>query len=205
LSLHLQLLKHKLSNPDPAVSQHVTKIQDQVNKLTNLVKDLLTISRIESGKINYNFETFNLVELVQNILSSFPKDSHRLKFTFNPVPMYYGDPERITQAIFNLISNALKYSPDNSTVNVNLVKDGEHDIAISIKDRGPGIQKENHEKIFERFFQIKDTQINRTYPGLGIGLFTARQIARSHGGDISLVSDTGQGSVFTLNLPLIQS
>jgi PAS domain S-box-containing protein len=201
LTLHLELLRHRQSEFTDSSKLHIDKIQDQITKLTSLVNDLLNVSRIASGKIVYQHDWFDLSDLIKNSIASFTRQEQRILFEPKEKAAYFGDSIHLGQAVLNLISNALKYSPENSLVTITLHKTRDA-FKIIVSDQGLGIDRADHEKIFERFYQIKDTKNGRTYPGFGIGLYIARQIIRIHGGDITVDSTKGTGSVFTISLPI---
>jgi signal transduction histidine kinase len=111
----------------------------------------------------------------------------------------YLDKDRIYQVLFNLLQNAIKYSPTKSVIHttVEKVKD---DMVVSVKDHGVGIPDEHIPKIFDRFYRVFDDR-DRTFPGLGIGLYIAQEIVARHGGMIKVQSEVGKGSTFSFSLP----
>jgi len=113
-----------------------------------------------------------------------------------------GDRDRIVQVLINLITNAIKYSPVADTVVLRVTTDANQAV-VSVQDFGIGIAQQHHDKIFERFYQVTDPQ-DRTYPGLGIGLYICSEIMRRHRGRIWVQSSKGQGSTFYMSLPLAQ-
>jgi signal transduction histidine kinase len=103
--------------------------------------------------------------------------------------------------MLNLLTNAVKYSPKTNSIEVNIYKPSQNIISISIKDQGIGIDKKDHEKIFERFYRVEG-KTEQTYPGFGIGLFIASEIINRHNGTISVESEKSKGSTFTFTLPI---
>ena len=113
--------------------------------------------------------------------------------------MIHADRERISQVLTNLISNAVKYSPNGGDVIINWQQTPEG-IEVSVRDEGIGISKEMQAKVFDRFFRVRDVKAN-TFPGMGLGLYIIRNLVRRHGGRIWLESEPDKGSVFYFILP----
>jgi signal transduction histidine kinase len=111
------------------------------------------------------------------------------------------DRDRIGQTIINFIGNAIKYSPNNDIIEVRIRNYGKNKVAVSVKDYGIGINKKDHEKIFERFYRVEGKE-EKTFSGFGIGLFIAKSIIERHNGSITIESEKGKGSIFTFILPM---
>jgi signal transduction histidine kinase len=111
-----------------------------------------------------------------------------------------GDPDRLAEVFTNLLGNAVKYSPDAKTIEVDL-RTSEETVTVSIRDHGMGIPQELHEKIFERFTRGFDPS-QKAFPGLGLGLYIVAEIVKRHGGTISVESQVGEGSTFHVTFPL---
>ncbi len=180
----------------------LVKMDDQINKLTRLISELLNLSRIQSGKLELNMENFEIDTLVEDIVESLNATTltHKIILKGKARSKIYADRDRIGQILINLITNAVKYSPRADKVLVSVTKQ-EKSIKIAIKDFGIGIPKEHLGKIFERFYQVSEGS-DGTYPGLGIGLYISSEIARRHKGKINVESKKGEGSTFYLELPL---
>ena len=116
----------------------------------------------------------------------------------DPLPLVRGDRERLRQVLVNLIDNAVKYSPPGAEVRVE-AQGSDGRVVIDVRDRGPGIAREHHSVIFEKFGRV---QGGSAKPGTGLGLFIARSIAEAHGGSLAVRSSVEQGSIFTLSLPV---
>jgi PAS domain S-box-containing protein len=186
---------------DVATALQLSKMENQVDKLTKLISNLLDVSKIEAGKLEYVTETFDLVELVREVAES-PKaidETHVVAVEASEPIVLSADRDRIGQVILNLITNAIKYSPDAERVEIRLIQEGAT-ATVAVRDFGIGIDPRFHNHVFDRFFQVADPQ-ERTFPGLGMGLYISREIARRHGGDITVASNKGQGSTFSLVLP----
>jgi PAS domain S-box-containing protein len=185
------------------IKSSLISIDKQISRLTRLMSELLDLSKIETGMLELNKETFSLnelaIETVQDVLYSHSKHSINLFHDF--WCKVYGDKDRIGQVLINFLTNAIKYSPVFDKIEVWIQQAGKNAVAISVKDSGIGIDKKYHEKIFDRFYRAEDKQ-EQTYPGFGIGLFIAKEIIQRHDGFISLKSEKGKGSVFTFTVPL---
>ena len=187
---------------DHETALQLTKMENQVDKLTRLIANLLDVSKIDAGKLEYQWESFDVVALVGEVADS-PKTLDQIHAisvaTMEPI-VIWGDRDRIGQVIVNLLTNAIKYSPGDERVEVNFYVDATS-VTIAVRDFGIGIDARFHDHVFDRFFQVADPE-ERTFPGLGMGLYISREIARRHGGDLTVTSEKGQGSTFSLILPL---
>jgi signal transduction histidine kinase len=169
-----------------------------------LISELLDLSKIETGTLQLKKEKFMLnelaIETVEDIL--YTNQSHQINLFHDFHAEVYADKDRIGQVMINFLTNAIKYSPNNHKINVQLhkIKD---EIAFSVQDFGIGIDKEEQKLVFERFYRAKGKQ-EQTYPGFGIGLFIAHEFVQKHGGQIMVESEKGKGSTFTFTLPLAE-
>jgi len=181
----------------------LSKIDHQLNKLTELIEDLLNLSRSKSGKLDYNMSEIEISKLVKEVVDDMQvvNSTHKIKLINGVKKKVVADPERISQVIINLLSNAIKYSPNSNKVVVG-IKDAGNKLDIFVRDYGIGLDREERDKIFDRFYRVKD-QTGRTYPGLGIGLYLSAQIAARHNGKIWVESKKGRGSLFHFELPAI--
>ena len=179
----------------------LTKARKNIDKLQNLISDLLDISKIQAGQLQLNKEDFKLSDLIYESIESVSHiySSHQIE-VLNTIPeiVYYGDKFRLEQALNNLLINAVKYSPRSNKVFVDAVL-SDHKLKINIIDEGIGISKQNLKKVFDRFFRAEE--LSPVISGLGIGLHISNEIVRRHGGSIKVISEINQGSVFTIELP----
>lgn len=186
---------------DETQHRRLEVILRQVRRLNRLVGDLLELSRIGAGNFDLVPVERDLREVVRETADLFEDASEghpiRLELPAAPVIVRH-DPTRIGQILSNLVSNAIKYSPSGSPVDVRL-RELPDSVAIDVEDRGIGINPEEHELIFSTFG--RSLGVASEIPGVGLGLSVARQLARAHGGDIELESEPGAGSTFTLVLP----
>ena len=176
----------------------------QLNKLTQLVEDLLNVSRIEHGKLEFQEDWFDLDEVaketVEQIQSTTSK--HRIRIEGRVNERVWGDKDRIGQVLTNLLTNAIKYSPHADTIIVRL-RPAQDAAVVSVQDFGIGIDATHHQRIFERFYQVSDPE-ERTFPGLGMGLYISHEIVQRHQGRMWVESKKGEGSTFSVTLPLVR-
>jgi two-component system sensor histidine kinase VicK len=197
----VQMLNIKAKKAEDAFnSTALEKANVQVKKMANMINGFLNISRLESGKIQLDKHYFELAELVQatieenrvispnHIISILPSNNFSL----------YADKDKIGSVISNILSNAVKYSPKDTNIDVKFEqKDGK--ALVSITDQGIGIKPHDIEKLFERYYRVQNSQ---HVAGFGIGLYLSAEIIHRHGGDIWVESQEGTGSTFYFTLPL---
>ncbi len=198
---HILQTRLKARNDEESLKFLVT-INKQLNRLIKLINDLLDISRAQQGKLNYEKELFDLdalvAESVENLQAGI--STHHLLLEGSTGAQVYGDRDRIGQVLTNLITNAIKYSPAASRVVIHLSKEAGN-ATVSVQDFGIGIAEKHHRQIFERFYQVTDAE-EKTYPGLGIGLYISSEIIKRHRGRICVESQKGAGSTFSFSLPV---
>jgi PAS domain S-box-containing protein len=198
-----QLLKRRLKQlADPQTLLFLDRMDAQIKKLTHLITDLLDISKMQTGILPFRETTIDFDELVRETVENVQATTttHHIDVQGEVHAQIYGDRDRLEQVLMNLLTNAIKYSPQADTVIVCLSRD-EAQIEVAVQDFGIGIAEKYHESIFERFYQVTDSR-QHTYPGLGIGLFIARALVERHGGRLWLESQEGEGSTFRFTLPL---
>jgi signal transduction histidine kinase len=183
--------------------RHLDIVRRNARQLGALINDLLDISRIESGKLRVVKAQFDLTELVRHVVDSLApvmaSMGQRLIMDLPGELRITGDRDRILQVVSNLISNASKYSPNGSTVALVAYADGEY-VALAVRDQGVGISRADQSNLFTPFFRA-DNSTTRAVGGTGLGLAIAKRLVELHGGDISVVSEPGKGSTFTVRLP----
>jgi signal transduction histidine kinase len=183
----------------------VQKIRRAGTHLLALISDVMDLSKIEAGKLELHFDTFDIAELVQEVAASIEplaaKNRVTVQVTCEPANLY-GDRVRIGQCLFNLAGNACKFTRDGSVL-VEAILDRGSDrgwYTVRIVDTGIGIPLDDLNKLFCDFTQL-DTSHARKYEGTGLGLAISRKLSRLMGGDITAESTVGQGSTFTLRIP----
>ncbi len=204
----LFLLQHNLNQQqvDPRQAQdYITRMDRQVNRLTGLINDLLDISRIQTGKLIYREEFFDLDTLMREVLENVQAmtPSHLLLCEQHAHAQVYGDRDRIGQVLINLLTNAVKFSSEADNVILRVSRD-EQQVTVSVQDFGIGIDVEHHERIFERFYQVSSPK-EQPFSGLGIGLYLSSEIIQRHQGKMTLKSEKGRGSTFSFTLPLAET
>jgi signal transduction histidine kinase len=195
----LQMRWRELS-PDQRES-FLALIAHETSRLADLIADVLDTSRIEAGTFSYSFDDVDLAVLVRDSAAAAERgqDEVPVRAVVNdPLPEVRGDRDRLRQVLVNLIDNAVKYSPPGEEVRIDAHAGNGH-VVIEVRDRGPGIAPEHQTVIFEKFGRV---QGGIAKPGTGLGLFIARSIAEAHGGSLAVRSAPGQGSTFTLSLPV---
>ncbi len=196
------LKKHSEQIGDKKAVVHLTKMDKQLNKLTELIYDLLNISKIQAGRMEFREEIFDFDKTVKEVTDvlQHSETKHTIVVQGITKKKIRGDEERIGQVINNLVSNAVKYSPKSNKVVIKLRSD-KTTVYVSVQDFGIGMEKAHLNKIFERFYRVYDTT-DKTFPGLGIGLYISSEIIKRHGGKLWVDSDIGKGSTFSFSIPV---
>lgn len=189
---------------DPEMRRHlIADISHECDRLEKIVDDLLLISRIESRQLSLDKQPADLAELARvqivDLDHQFP--NHEFICLFPSVPLVAEvDSSQMEQVLRNLLSNAAKYAPDSTRITIKCELRA-NDILLQVADQGIGIHPDELEKIFERFYRVKNEQ-NMQVGGVGLGLAMCRGIVEAHGGRIWAESVPGEGSVFNVLLPL---
>jgi signal transduction histidine kinase len=182
-------------------SSFLALIGDETSRLATLIGDVLDTSRIEAGTFTYAFTDVDVSELVRDTVAMVRLAQDEVEVvakTPNPIPSVRADRERLKQVLVNLVENAVKYSPPGAEVEVSAWSENGR-ACVTVSDHGPGIPREQHGLIFEKFGRAN---VGGGKPGTGLGLFIARSITEAHGGSLDVRSAPGQGAAFTLELPL---
>ena len=199
---YIQILQDMFSSADDAMSGELLyKLNLQVDRLTNLIKDLLDITRIREGQLEFRESGFNIDKLITETVDEMQLASkkHLIVADLKAAKRITADKERIGQVLTNLISNAIKYSPGADKIIVTSTST-EEIVTVCVQDFGIGINAEVQKKIFNRFFRLSDK--SQAFPGLGLGLYIASEIIKHHGGRFSVDSEPGKGSVFRFMVPV---
>ncbi len=179
----------------------LSKMDVQLKKLTGLIGDLLDVTKVDGGKLQFHEGLFDFNDLATEIIEEMKLTTtkHHITKHLATTTIVLGDRDRIGQVITNLLSNAIKYSPHDKKIIVtsSVNKEG---VTLCVRDFGIGIAKKNQSKVFERFFRAGDAE--DTFAGLGLGLFISSEIVKRHGGRISVKSAGGKGSIFCFTLPI---
>ncbi len=192
----------KMNLPPERVRNYYQIIYKEAERLTQLINDLLDVSRIESGKIELKKDMVEIRKIIRERASFFQTQTskHKIILQFPEYPTFVlGDNSRLTQVIHNLLDNAIKYSPNGGNIWAR-VMDKMEDIIIEIQDQGVGIPPEHLPHIFDRFYRI-DSSLRKSTSGTGLGLSIVKSIIEAHNGKISVTSKVGEGTTFIIKLP----
>jgi len=200
---YVQLLERSVDKGDMVtVKKHLKKAQGQLDKLNELIADLLDISKIESGKLKFNRKHFaldNLLDSVLEIMHQSNPEYQIIKTGSAAAQELYADETRIEQVIINFLTNAIKYSPGQNKIQITVNIDCDQ-VYVGVRDFGIGIEEKQQKSVFDKFYRVEETAIH--FQGLGIGLYISAEIIRRHGGEIGVHSTLGEGSEFYFILPL---
>jgi len=203
LSAIIQVAGSKLDgSPDPFLAGAMNKANVQIKRMSNMINGFLNISRLESGKILIEKERFDLEALIREIAdeSAVTATAHPIRFEKCQPVMVNADRDKINSVVSNLISNAVKYSPKGTTIQISCQAQGNR-VTVSVKDEGVGIKPEDTVKIFDRYYRVEGSR-TKHISGFGIGLYLSAEIVRRHDGEIWVESVPEQGSTFYFSLPL---
>ncbi|HSO76659.1 MAG TPA: HAMP domain-containing sensor histidine kinase [Blastocatellia bacterium] len=181
-------------------------IESESRRLTQIINNILDFSRIESGQKSYQFLPADISEVVADTLKMFEVTLKQQDFEIDfeapdeSLPMLEIDADAITQALLNLLDNAVKYSGPSKSIKVRLARE-EGWVVISVADRGVGIPRDEHDRIFERFHRV-GTGLVHDVKGSGLGLAIVKHVVEAHGGCVAVQSEPGRGSTFTVRLPI---
>lgn len=194
------------NNPEKR-DQHLQVIIDETDRLNSLVGDLLSISRLQSGKIVLERSNFNLTHAVESIINTYKimeiEEGYKLNFNCKVNFIVNGDEEKIKQVVSNLFTNAIKFAGKDKTVNITLKRRGKH-VLCKIEDHGIGIPKEEQDHVWERYYRASSNMV-RPAEGSGLGLSIVKEILTLHKVDFGVDSTEGKGTTFWFELPYIKT
>jgi PAS domain S-box-containing protein len=198
-----QLLKRRLDLQgldEPTVL--LSKMERQIKSLTRLINELLDVSKIQAGKVEYAYEDVVLDVVVREAAETLHQihPTHGIAVHGASNIHILGDHERLGQVFTNLMSNAINYSPPDGAIDVAMTTSQDR-VRVHVRDYGVGISKQDQSKIFDRFYRVSNRQ-QKKVSGLGMGLFIAAEIIKRHGGEITVESEEGKGATFCVDLPL---
>ncbi|MDB5279255.1 MAG: domain S-box protein [Ferruginibacter sp.] len=198
---YLQMLELSVNESEEDAKLYVKKANASVNRLNELISELLDVSKIRLGKLNYNISTFNFNEMIESAVESVQLTSpnHKIIKTGKVNDEVTGDKARLQQVLINLLTNAVKYSPYAAKVFI-LVEQEMDVIKVSVKDTGIGIAQQSVDKIFEKYHRVEENAVQ--FQGLGVGLYISYEIIQRHNGKLWAESELGKGSTFYFTLPL---
>jgi len=180
----------------------IEKMDSQLDKLTDLIGDLLDVTKIEAGRVQFHETDFNFNELIEETVVGLQltTDKHRITTKLHPNVIIYGDCDRIGQVLTNFMTNAIKYSPQADKIHVSTVV-SKGNVTLSVQDYGVGLSKKDQAKVFERFYRVGGSD-QATYPGLGLGLYISSDIINRHNGRVWVKSKKAEGSTFYFSVPI---
>ncbi len=178
------------------------KMDNQINRLTALIGDLLDVTKINSGRLQFNPTRFDFNKMVSETIEEMQRTTEKylLQEELDSTGDVFADRDRIGQVIINFITNAMKYSPDANRIIITAARH-DNEMVLSVRDFGIGIHADSQQRVFEQFYRVSgDNQ--HTFPGLGLGLYISSQIVQREGGRIWVSSQIGEGSTFSFSLPV---
>jgi len=213
------ILKGKTGTINEAQEKFLLMAERNIKKLNSLIEDLLSLSKIESGRISLRYEEFELRPCIENVISMLKPLADEKHATFkidiaDNLPTVYADVSKIEEVLINLINNAIKFSPDKSTIAIEarherneqeIPADTEKHVVIMIKDNGFGIPREAVGHIFNKFYRVETSLSQRQIPGTGLGLPICKGIVEAHNGNIWCESEEAKGSSFIFTIPVVDS
>jgi signal transduction histidine kinase len=188
-------------------SESMDAVQSEVSRMSRLVSDLLLLAKADYGGLALNLQPLDLDVIIGEVFREArglvqDRDLKVAVLDFEPVRVS-GDPDRLKQLLLNLVSNAIKFTPEGGQVVINLRKT-ERDAVIEVQDTGVGIAPEDVKRVFDRFYQAEPSRVRKSGDGSGLGLSIARWIVEAHGGKITVESQLGVGTTFRVKIPHIE-
>lgn len=206
LKVYTQLLLRQLAtNPSYNPLAELRKIDNQTQKIQRIINNMMDLATIQLNKGVFQTEPIDMSEIVHEVIQDIKHtlpDREIVISQLDKAPLL-GDRDRLAQVVSNLVTNAIKYSPENSPVIIESVVQ-DHHVKLSVQDYGIGISPKERTKIFDRFYQ-ENQKDGKIYPGLGLGLYFSAEIIKQHQGRIWVESKKGHGSTFYISLPINQS
>ena len=205
ISLLAEALESSADDPE-AVRRFARRMHKESARLAALVQDIIELSRLQGANVAQQGRAVDINTVVTEAVdrSQLPAESKNIDLVVggHTDAMVYGDQDQLVTALRNLIDNAIRYSPENTRVGIGIrAKDGL--VAVSVTDQGEGLSPEDQERVFERFYRV-DAARSRHTGGTGLGLSIVKHVVANHGGEVTLWSQPGQGSTFTIRLPELE-
>ncbi len=203
MKIMLETVMYQPDMPEELRREFMQDMNHEIDRLTGIVTDLLTLTKMDSEKGEIKRESVDMsgltTEVIHLLTPAAEKRGQRLECHIEPGMQMFGDRARLNQILYNLTDNAIKYSPDGGQISVSLRKEGE-ELVWRVRDNGVGIPPEDQEHIFERFYRV-DKARSRETGGTGLGLSIVKQLVTMHGGEITVSSEPNRGSEFRVSFP----
>ena len=199
----LQILERKRNDlAHPIVPKLIDQAIVSVEKITDLIDDLLNTTRTNAGQLHLNYSEFRICDMLEQSCQHIRLGGkHDLVLTGDLELRIWADHARIDQVVVNLVNNAAKYAPEQRTIYLEVEKLNQN-VKLSVRDTGPGIPQDKLDKIFDRYYRVDHG--GAQYSGLGLGLYISAEIIKRHGGEIGVKSELGKGSTFWFTLPFLR-
>jgi signal transduction histidine kinase len=202
LSSAYLLSKYHTTDDQPKRDKHIQRVISSVNTLNDILNDFLSVGRIEEGRIQMRYSEFNLPQFIKELTSEMQpifKKGQYVSYMHTGTEMIYLDTTMLKHIVLNLVSNAIKFSPENKAIEISTINNDNNILTLSVKDNGMGISKEDQEHLFERFFRGANVT---NIQGTGLGLHIVAKYAELMNGTIAAKSELGEGTEFTINFKL---
>lgn len=198
---YIQLLEMILNQEASPAAVYAEKANSSLDRLHNLIAQLLDASKIQNGKLNYHIDSFDFDKMLEETIETIQVSAtnHTIKLEGKAGKEVTGDKDRLQQVLINLLNNAIKYSPNAKEVNVR-VTEKDNILQVAIEDFGIGISAQHLDNIFDRYYRIEEHAAN--FQGLGIGLYISAEIIDRHAGTLEVESEVGIGSTFFFSIPV---
>lgn len=208
ISMYIESLERGMAKTPEKVNEYYSIIMQETQRLTSIVNKILNFSQLESGKRKFSFQSTNLNEILKSVIASFKVTLENQEFEWDIEELeeeveIVADKEAITDAVVNLMDNAIKYSGTHKKIDLKVGTSG-NEAFIEVGDHGIGISKNEQKHIFDKFYRVTHKNLAYKAKGSGVGLSIVRQIVEAHEGHISLKSKSGVGTSFRLYFPLIK-
>ncbi|MCD9856015.1 ATP-binding protein [Epilithonimonas sp. JDS] len=204
LKAYIQILQRLEAGAENSKQQNILeKCLKQTDYMNSMINGFLNVSRLDSGQLHIEKTPFDFQILFSEIEDEVLSTNHTRTFIFSPSGsiIVQADREKISQVLHNLIGNAIKYSPVGTMINVEYVIIGENSLKITVQDQGIGISEEDQQRIFDRYYRVKDMN-SRSIAGFGIGLYLCKEIIELHSGSIEVKSSKNVGTEFSVVIPI---
>ena len=203
MKIMLETMIYEPNMPSDVQQEFMQDMNHEIDRLTGIITDLLTLTKMDNSSEGMTLETVDMSELTEQTVhllkAAADKKQQTLLTNITPGLKMTGDRIKLNQILYNLVDNAMKYTPEHGVIQVSLAEE-EEDLLWKVKDNGIGIPAEDREHIFERFYRV-DKARGRESGGTGLGLSIVKQLCSMHGGTICVESQPGEGSLFTVRLP----